>query len=606
MDDLHNGPDASSVVNRLEDILREQFTERERKWNEQDARRHELRMKHKERILKRLELQRRAGQMYTTEQVELATAAATSQDMLPSIVRRSLRNGEYAYHGKNCSVQELRHCGCKLGSRLLEEAQECTHRPIPSWELDKYAPLGTGISMSQSSVSDKRHISLNIDGFPIEERSISGPVHRSQSRAAFNTLISANDKPLESKANYSLDNISRGNAFRIDMLSGLSMQLFDPEDMQCLLETEKKDGTGRRLEEGLLFKSVLEKGEFNSTRLQSGCSCRSASVIHPDTPTKSMPISFFDSFSITQQSSLSTSSKPPLTACSELESVSPLDHTDSINRLDLKSANTDVQRSLQIGPTVSTFTFHENHEYYKNPYLVTCVPTSKTSSIRNAAFSFSPQLSSPTRLITADSTDLKRSAIDRQYSQETKLESSVSLPQVLRCNRMAQKAEPLGLAKIEPVAFVSDTTNVLTEAFQQPFKHTKREKARGARVQFAEQALFKVGLNDDRIAETCDSDSDDYVMRTKQKHNMQHHSPNSIDDENESLNSRMNFSGMSSCKTIGSQRGFLDNASVNISLMHKSGGANVKKSGAADSPSALIREFEEKHFSHTSSRNNGI
>lgn len=89
MDDLHKGANGPSIVDKLEDLLREQFNEKERKWDEQDIRRHELRMKHKECILKRLELQRRAGQMYTAEQVELATAAATSQHMLPAIVRRS-------------------------------------------------------------------------------------------------------------------------------------------------------------------------------------------------------------------------------------------------------------------------------------------------------------------------------------------------------------------------------------------------------------------------------------------------------------------------------------------------------------------------------------
>lgn len=605
MDDLRKGPDASFTVTRLEEILREQFIERERKWNEQDARRHKLRMKHKESILKRLELQRRAGQMYTSEQVELATAVTTSQDMLPAIVRRSLRNGEYAYHGKNCSVQELRHCGCKLSSRLLEEAQECTHKPIPSWELDKHASSSHNVSISQSSVNDKRHISLNIDGFPIEERSISSPAFRSQSRAAFNTLISANDKPLDSKTNYSLENISHGNNFKIDMLSGLSMQLFDPEDMQNLLETEKHDGMGRRLEESLQFKSILEKGDFNSTKLQTGGSCRFTNVIHPTTLTTTMPISFFDTFSPARQSPLSTSSKSPLSACSELESVTPLTHTDSTSRHDVKSSGANVQNSLQTAPTVSTFTFHENHEHYKNPYLVTCIPTSKANSFRNTTHSHSPQVSSPTRLATSDFSNLKRSAINRPYSPEIKLENSVSLPQVLRCNRIAQKAEPFGLAKIEPVAFVSDTANVLTEAFQQPFKHTKREKPRGVRVQFAEQTLFKVGLNDDRIAETCDSDSDDYVICTKQKSNIPTNSANSIDYENESLNSGMNFSGMSSYKTVGSRRSPLDNASTNISLM-QSGGANAKRSGAADSPSALIKEFEEKHFSHVGNRSSGV
>ena len=601
MDDSHKGDGGPAVVDRLEDILREQFSERERKWNEQDIRRHELRMKHKERTLKRLELQRRAGQMYTAEQVELATAAATPQHMLPAIVRRSLRNGEYAYHGKNCSVQELRHCRCKLGSRLLEEAHECTHRPVPSWELDKHNSLGHSLSMSQSSIPEKRHTTLNIDGLPIEERSVSGPVHRSQSRAAFTTLISAKDRPLDSKPNYSLADISQYNNSKIDMLSGLSMQLFDPNDMRHLLQTEKQDGTGRRLEDSLPFKSTLERGDFNLSRVQTGTSYRSTSALSPDVSAKLMPISFFDSSSIVQTSPLSASSKHPLTASSELESVSPATTKNSVSKLDLKSPGTASQKSSLMMPTVSTFTFHENHEYYKNPYLVTYVPMSKAGPTRKAISTVSPQSSGSTRLVTAESINLKRSTLEQSHSSEAKLEDTISLPQVLRCNRLAQKVEPLGLARIEPVVFVSDTTNVLTEAFQQPFKHTKRAKPRGARVQFAEQALFKIGLNDDRIAETCDSDSDDYVMCSKQKNNSQHRQTSGSDENNESLNSRADFSGVSSCKTVDSQSGLLDDVSVNISLIHKGSGASVKR-GATTDPSAIIKEFEEKHFSHMSNR----
>lgn len=595
MDDLHKGANGPSIVDKLEDLLREQFNEKERKWDEQDIRRHELRMKHKECILKRLELQRRAGQMYTAEQVELATAAATSQHMLPAIVRRSLRNGEYAYHGKNCSVQELRHCSCKLSSRLLDEARECTHKPVPSWELNKLAPTGHSLSMSQPPTTGKRHTTLNIDGLPVEERSVSGPILRSQSRAAFTTLISAKDKPLEAKENHPLINMSQYNNSKIDMLSGLSMQLFNPDDMRRLLETEKQDGTGRRLEESLSFKSTLEGSVFNLTGTQTRISHRSSSAISPDSPVRSMPISFFDSLPLVQPSSLSASSKAPLTAYSDLEPVSPITHTDTISELNPKSAGADTQSLSLPAPTISTFTFHENHEYYKNPYLVTCAPMSKALSMRHVA-------SKPTQLVTTESINLKTSAAEQSHLPELKLETTISLPQVLRCNRLAQKVEPLGLAKIEPIAFVSDTTNVLTEEFQYPFKHPKRDKPRRARVQFAEQTLFKVGANDDRIAETYDSDSDDYVMCSKQKSSLQHRLINSTDNENESLDSKMDFSGTSSCKTVGSQCGLLDDVSVNISLIHKSGGASQKRSGAVDSPSALIKEFEEKHFLHMSGK----
>ncbi|EFO62805.1 Hypothetical protein GLP15_706 [Giardia lamblia P15] len=596
MDDLHKGANGQSIVDKLEDILREQFIERERKWDEQDIRRHELRMKHKERILKRLELQRRAGQMYTAEQVELATATATSQHMLPAIIRRSLRNGEYAYHGKNCSVQELRHCSCKLSSRLLEEARECTHKPVPSWELDKLTPTGHGLCMSQPPATGKRYTALNIDGLPAEERSVSGPVPRSQSRAAFTTLISAKDKPLENKENHSLTSMSQYNNSKIDMLSGLSMQLFNPDDMRHLLETEKQDGTGRRLEESLPFKSTLERSAVSLSGTQLRTSHRSISAISPDSPIRSMPISFFDSLPVVQPSPLSAGSKAPSTAYFELESVGPITHTTIMGELNSKSADTDAQASSLPAPTISTFTFHENHEYYKNPYLVTCAPISKASSTRNAA-------SKPTQVITKESINLKPFAVEQSHPSELKLETTISLPQVLRCNRLAQKVEPLGLATIEPIVFVSDTANVLTEAFQYPFKHPKRDKPRGARVQFAEQTLFKVGVNDDRIAETCDSDSDDYIMCSKQKSNLQHRLINSIDNENESLDSKMDFSGTSSCKTLGSQCGLLDDVSVNISLIHKSGGANLKRSGTVDSPSALIKEFEEKHFMHINGKN---
>lgn len=96
--------------------------------------------------------------------------------------------------------------------------------------------------MSQPPTTGKGHTTLNIDGLPVEERSVSGPILRSQSRAAFTTLISAKDKPLEAKENHPLINMSQYNNSKIDMLSGLSMQLLIR--MICAASLKQKSKTG--------------------------------------------------------------------------------------------------------------------------------------------------------------------------------------------------------------------------------------------------------------------------------------------------------------------------------------------------------------------------
>ncbi|TNJ30654.1 hypothetical protein GMRT_10758 [Giardia muris] len=187
----------NNCIGRMSTLMEGTFAEEEERWSRQDKLRHELRLKHKASTLRRLDLQRRSGQHYTESQVRIATTLPTSQSELPSLVRRSLRNGEYAYHGKNCSVQELRHCRCKMDSSLLDEVQECVHVPIKRPELTQKVTT---------------------------------------------------------------DDLCRSNAHAVEMLAGLAARTFSPADMQLLISEELKSGAGSTVRAGIRHNTVTEKG----------------------------------------------------------------------------------------------------------------------------------------------------------------------------------------------------------------------------------------------------------------------------------------------------------------------------------------------------------
>lgn len=187
----------NNCLGRMTTLMESTFAEEEERWSRQDKLRHELRLKHKASTLRRLDLQRRSGQHYTESQVRIATTLPTSQSELPSLVRRSLRNGEYAYHGKNCSVQEMRHCRCKMDSSLLDEVQECVHVPIKRPELTQKVTT---------------------------------------------------------------DDLCRNNAHAVEMLAGLAARTFSPADMQLLITEELRSGAGSMMRAGMRHNTVTEKG----------------------------------------------------------------------------------------------------------------------------------------------------------------------------------------------------------------------------------------------------------------------------------------------------------------------------------------------------------
>lgn len=291
---------AEQALRNLERDLRVEFDAEESRWDREDRRRLETMRQHKQRMLDRLELQQRSGQPISARQIELATSAPTTQLELPRIVRRSLRNGEYAFHGANYCRQGMRTYSSSIPSRLIESAVECTFSPTADREPSRRRLLqrrqGLFASLpSQDSVRAVAASKARAGGAGLTaEPTVLGPTYQdiesakrmdvldyfrgktpggSSSRRdeaprkpAFDSSSRVRGSGLGAEKPLTMELLTTGGPqgrVKTDLLYGLLMREFDPADMANLVDQERQSGAGRRIEADLRVFTNLEDGNVS-------------------------------------------------------------------------------------------------------------------------------------------------------------------------------------------------------------------------------------------------------------------------------------------------------------------------------------------------------
>lgn len=231
----------------IEDQLRAKMEEQESLWDKQDARRAAARTRYKQRQQARIDLQRKAGQMVTTTELYLSTKPVPSPTELPALTRRALRNGEFLPHARGCCVSSCRHSSCLISPRLLEDALA-----LQRDENDDYK-LGLMRRKAYSSLGPK-------------DNRVSFEGRRKEALAHFRQLA-GQDEPLngngpssETPENEQSENapptaaqILAGDPMRTEYLAGMLTKSYRPEELDMLVEQERRDRAGSRVLASKLF-----------------------------------------------------------------------------------------------------------------------------------------------------------------------------------------------------------------------------------------------------------------------------------------------------------------------------------------------------------------
>lgn len=228
----------------IEDQLRARMDEQERLWDKQDARRAAARTRYKQRQQARIDLQRKAGQMVTTTELYLSTKPVPSPTELPALTRRALRNGEFLPHARGCCVSSCRHSSCLISPRLLEDALA-----LQRDEDDDYR-LGLQRRKAYSSLGPK-------------DNRVSFEGRRKEALAHFRQLAGQDEPGVgpdseiqddENKAGPpTAAQVLAGDPMRTEYLAGMLTRSYRPEELDMLVEQERRDRAGSRVLATKLF-----------------------------------------------------------------------------------------------------------------------------------------------------------------------------------------------------------------------------------------------------------------------------------------------------------------------------------------------------------------
>lgn len=419
----------SKEFDAIEEELRTRFKEQEHEWDVQDTNRIQLLAGHKAAMLKRLELMEKSGQQYSDVQVHNAVSAPTSQLALPPMVRRSYRNGEYYCHGKNCSIQEMRHANCKISCRNFDDSVELTR----SWhDASEPKPRSSAKLKKTRGIAG---IPLNVLNYFRDKAGVP-PSQDTSHMNLFNTVISQKDFRLDKEPKSQMEDYVAKGSPKIALLAGLATKAFAPEDLTALVEYEKRTGNGRLLEKAIGVPTCTEEGNFSLAKSPNLLKIYRREAL-PGVAAQRL-------------SDVKLSVDEALARRGNAD-IATLTHSNTFKQ-NLTNTRSYILRNAHIDPVAPDG----------------CMPDSAADA---ALPSGGP----------------KDGALALDQS------GSVSLPTVLRANRIANRIEPINLSTIKPSLYIS----------------SQRVQKRANRVNFAPPgALFKLGNNDRRIENSDNDDSD--------------------------------------------------------------------------------------------------
>ena len=235
----------------IEDELRARMDEQERLWDRQDARRAAARTRYKQRQQARIDLQRKAGQMVTTTELYLSTKPVPSPTELPALTRRALRNGEFLPHARGCCVSSCRHSSCLISPRLLEDALALQRDEDDDYRLGlmrRKAYSSLGPKDNRVSFSGRRREAL------AHFRQLAGQEEPlGENRPDSDAADEGSESDPQNRIPPTPAQVLAGNPLKTEYLAGMLTKSYRPEELDMLVEQERRDRAGSRVLASKLF-----------------------------------------------------------------------------------------------------------------------------------------------------------------------------------------------------------------------------------------------------------------------------------------------------------------------------------------------------------------
>ncbi|CAL6068725.1 Conserved_hypothetical protein [Hexamita inflata] len=221
---------ADKTYQYIQTQLIERMDAQQKVWDKQDKRHATQIQNFKQKQQARIEMQKKSGQMVTTTQMYLSTQPVPNYKELPELTRRATRNGEFLPHARNCTVSQCHHTMCFIPTNMIKDAIEMNTTALKPYEPPRdHVPI---------NYEKRRHEVLN----------------------HFRQLASLNEEPFSEvkhksrpKTLQSIHDIVGQDPLKAEYLTALLQNQYKPEEIDLLIEQEKRDRIGSQLIEQKMF-----------------------------------------------------------------------------------------------------------------------------------------------------------------------------------------------------------------------------------------------------------------------------------------------------------------------------------------------------------------